>query len=269
MTGRFLTDIVRRVREDVSSAEYEAGLPERRPAHPRRLKPAIESHRSKGAIVVEYKRASPGRADPHLPERSVSEFARTTAAADPAAYSCLATGPEFRGSPRTVAALVAETDRPVLFKEFVVDPRQVDVAARSGASAVLLIARLETEGLLDRPLSSLAEQARDLGLEVVLEFHRRAELKLAETVRPDVYGVNVRDLDSLAIDRPTAAATIAEAVGSGLRPLLGLSGVEGPEDAARLWSSGCDGLLVGSAVARAADPARFLASLSRTPGGQR
>jgi indole-3-glycerol phosphate synthase len=78
-----------------------------------------------------------------------------------------------------------------------------------------------------------------------------------------MYGVNVRDLDSLAIDRPTAEATLEAARAAGRRPLLGLSGVETPADAGRLWTRGADGILVGTAVARATDPRVFLDSLRR------
>jgi len=156
----------------------------------------------------------------------------------------------------------------VLYKDFIVDRRQVDAAARSGASALLLIARLETEGHAVESLSSLANAAHDRGLEVVLEFHARTELSRVAGVAADVYGVNTRNLDTLAIDRETADATIREAVGLGLRPLLGLSGVAHPSDAQRFWDEGVDGILVGSAVARAPDPAQFLASLRRPPAGE-
>jgi indole-3-glycerol phosphate synthase len=214
---------------------------------------------------VEYKRFSPGQRDAQLPARSVEEFVRATEPAGVTAYSCLATGPQFAGSPEDVATLARSTRHPVLFKDFVLDPRQLDVAARAGASAVLLIARLATEGHLEISLADLAQAAHARGLEVLLEFHDKSELSEAERVGADVYGANVRDLDSLEIARPTALATLRAAGERGLRPLLGLSGVETPEDAQRFWSSGADGILVGTAVSRASHPSEFLASLRRRP----
>jgi indole-3-glycerol phosphate synthase len=263
----FLEEIVRETHRSVNDPAYGEGLP-RDTAGPRpSLRRAVEGDRKRGALVVEYKRISPGHPRPLLPARSVKQFLDSTKPAKPTAYSCLATGPRFDGSPRDVAELAGSTDRPVLFKDFVVDRRQVNAAARSGASAVLLIARLETEGHSVEPLSSLAGTAHDLGLEVVLEFHARTELSRAAGVAADVYGVNTRNLDSLAIDRNTAEATLREARNLGLRPLLGLSGVAQPSDAQRFWDEGVDGILVGSAVARAADPAEFLATLRRPPAG--
>jgi len=88
-------------------------------------------------------------------------------------------------------------------------------------------------------------------------------------VAADMYGVNVRDLDTLTIDPATAEATLGAAAAAGRRPLIGLSGVERPEDAARFWDRGADGILVGTAVARSSDPGKFLDSLARDPRGSR
>lgn len=264
----FLAEIVRDTREAVRDPSYGRHLrpprSERRPS----LREAVERDRWVGALLVEYKRFSPGQVDPELPHRSIAEFVEMMETAGVTAYSCLATRSRFEGSPEDVSALVDATYRPVLFKDFVVDPSQIDVAARAGASAVLLIARLATEGYLSVPLAELSLAAHARGLEVLLEFHGKAELSDVGDVAADMYGVNVRDLDSLEIDRPTAMATIEEAVDEGLQPLLGLSGVETADDARRFWSSGVDGILVGTAVARSPYPSEFLASLRRGHPGR-
>ena len=261
----FLAEVVAATREVVRDPEYGRDLPPRRRGVRPSLRAALERDRRVGALVVEYKRASPGQKNPELPRRSVEEFVRATESARISAYSCLATRPKFAGSPEDVAALARATHHPVLFKDFVLDPRQLDTAARAGAGAVLLIARLASEGHLKVPLADLADGARARGLEVLLEFHDKSELSEAERVAADMYGVNVRDLDSLKIDRATAMATIRAAGQRGLRPLLGLSGVETPEDAERFWTAGVDGILVGTAVARASHPSEFLASLRPRP----
>ena len=129
----------------------------------------------------------------------------------------------------------------------------------------LLIARLETEGLLSTPLAELADQAHARRLEVLLEFHDRSELRQVGGVAADMFGVNVRDLDTLRMAPAVADATLRAA--ASLRPLLGLSGVASPADALRFWDAGVDGILVGSSVARASDPGAFLQSLHRPPRG--
>lgn len=263
----FLDEILSELRETVTDPDYGVGVPSTA-ARPRpSLRQALLAARGPGGLIVEYKRVSPGQAAPVLPTRTVRAFVETTRARA-TAYSCLATSPRFRGSPVDVAQLVRATDRPVLFKDFVIDARQVEVAARTGASAILLIARLSEAGVPTKRLASLAEEAHRLGLEVVLEFHHRSELSQGADVAADVYGVNARDLDSLSIDRTTAEATLRAADAKGLHPLLGLSGVESAADARRFWEHGADGILVGTSVARASDPAGFLSTLVRpAPGG--
>lgn len=262
MTTGFLAEIVREVRSDVGRAEYAEDIPELVAEARPSLRSAVEEQRADGgALVVEYKRVSPGRPDPILPARTAEEFVRATDVPGLAGYSCVATRPRFQGSPLDVAHLARETPRPILFKDFVVDPRQLDAALATGASAVLLIARLESEGLVPRPLEELSREAHMRGLEVLLELHDPSEIARADRIGADLYGVNSRDLDTLVIDRAAAERTIEEAWGRGLRPLLGLSGVERPLDARRYLDAGADGILVGSAVAESPDPAGFLRSL--------
>ena len=264
----FLAEVVRSTRAEVRDPSYGRDLPARRSARRPSLRAAVERDRWVGALIVEYKRFSPGQPKPELPRRTVEEFAAMTETAGVTGYSCLATHSQFDGSPNDVAALVNATDRPVLFKDFVIDPAQIEVATRTGASAVLLIARLATEGHLTVPLAELSLAAHAQGLEVLLEFHGRTELSEVGDVAADMFGVNVRDLDSLEIDRPTAWSAIEQAVDDGLTPLLGLSGVESADDAKRFWSSGVDGILVGTALARASHPSEFLASLRRRRPGR-
>jgi indole-3-glycerol phosphate synthase len=267
VTGGFLSEVVREVIADVQREDYPGELPapvlDPRPS----LRTAVDREKARGALVVEFKRVSPGHPDPKLPVRALDEFVKVTQVPGLAGYSCLATRPRFEGSPADVGGLALRTPHPILFKDFVVDPRQLDAAVRCGASAVLLIARLETEGLTPHPLAELSQGAHERGLEVLLELHTSADLARADHVPADLYGVNARDLDSLALDRPTAERTLEEAWNRGLKPLLGLSGIERPADARRFLDAGADGVLVGSAVARAVDPTEFLRSLRETKSG--
>ncbi len=266
MTRGFLEEITAALRVELASGGYARGVGAA-PAGPRpSLRAAVQGGRRGGTLLVEYKRASPGRDPPELPRRTVAEFVRSTDLPEVAGYSCLATRPGFDGAPAQVAELAASTPRPVLYKEFVLGSTQVRVAAATGASAVLLIARLERAGLLDQPLETLAGEAHALGLEVLLELHAPEELDLVGATKPDLVGVNVRDLDTLKFERARALATLRKAHAAGIAPLVGLSGVDGPAEAGPFWEAGCDALLVGSAVALARDPAAFLRSLCRGGG---
>ncbi len=262
----FLAEIVRETRATIARPDYLSSVgPSRARAGTSSLRRAVTEAGDGGALLVEFKRVSPGSDSPLLPPRSPAEFVRSTGPGGVAAYSCVASEPRFRGSPRDVADLAAATPLPVLFKDFIVDPLQLEAAVHTGAGAVLLIARLETEGLLSTPLAELADQAHARRLEVLLEFHDRSELRQVGGVAADMFGVNVRDLDTLRMAPAVADATLRAA--ASLRPLLGLSGVASPADALRFWDAGVDGILVGSSVARASDPGAFLQSLHRPPRG--
>lgn len=262
MSG-FLTSVVPEILSDVGRPDYLEGVPEAPAAPPASLRAVLRPRGGAPVLLAEYKRVAPGAADPRLPPRRIADFASAVLSAPVAAVSVLATRPRFEGSPADVAEIVRRVPRPVLFKDIVVDPRQVEAARRCGASAVLLIARVETGGLAGTPLADLARGARAAGLEVVLEFHAPGELKVAEHVPADVYGVNARDLETLELDPATAERTARAA--RGRIPLIGMSGVRSPADAERWARLGVEGLLVGTAVSRAADPAAFLRSLGEEP----
>jgi indole-3-glycerol phosphate synthase len=262
----FLEEMVRETRVAIARPEYLSGLDAPTTSSgTRSLRRAVTDSGAGGALLAEFKRVSPGSDAPDLPTRSAVDFVRATSPGEVVGYSCVASAPRFLGSPKDVFELVRATTRPVLFKDFVVEEVQLDAAVRAGANAVLLIARLETGGHLTTSLAELADRAHARQLEVLLEFHDRTELRQVADVAADMYGVNVRNLDTLRMEPGVADATIRSA--DGLRPLLGLSGVQSRADAQRFWAAGVDGILVGSAVARARDPGAFLRSLHRPAPG--
>ena len=264
MTRNFLKRIVSDVRALVEEPAYLDGVPPEMPAPGPSLRAAIQRDRRAGAVLVEYKRVSPGSAEPRLPSRTVEEFARVVGSLPVTALSCLACAPRFEGSPRDVSELARRVQRPVLFKDFLVSPIQLEAARRCGASAVLVIARMADVPGADFSPDWLAREAHRRGLEVVLELHSEGELRTSEHIPADVYGVNTRDLDTLVIERAVADRTL-RAVQS-RRPLLGLSGIESSADAAWFWRRGVDGVLVGSGFARASDPEQFVNSLRAARG---
>ncbi len=259
MTRGFLRQMVGELRPIIEAGGYASPATEPRP-HPS-LREALHSA-GRQALIVEYKRAAPGSSGKPLPQYRIDEFLDRLRGAPLAGLSCLTAAPHFQGSPSDLRELTRNDPRPALFKDFVIDPRQVDCAARSGASAILLLASLPRAGI-EVPLAGLADRAHALGLEVLLELHAPDELDWVDRVPADLIGVNVRNLDTLEIDRATASATLGAL--SHRTAVVGLSGVTGPETAEWFWRRGADAILVGSAVARSEDPLRFLASL-RGPG---
>jgi indole-3-glycerol phosphate synthase len=259
----FLADLLPRVRAQIEDPAYLEGLPSTPTRRAPSIRDAVVHARGGWAVLAERKRESPGRAPSGGPEVRLPQFVEWARAGEADGLSCLATAPAFKGSPREVAELVQASDLPVLFKDFVIDPIQVEAAYRAGASAVLLIARLESGGYLDRPLQELALVARARALEVLLEIHGLDEWPIADGMAADLFGVNLRDLDTLRFEPDIAEETFRAA--GDHHPLLGLSGVSSPSDAQRYRRWGADGLLVGTSFSRASDPGAFLRGLRVPP----
>jgi indole-3-glycerol phosphate synthase len=259
LTMGFLANLLPRLRAQIDAPEYLEGLPETPPRRAPSLKNAVTHARDGWAVLVERKHESPGSDDPALPPIPIDQFVEWAKAGAADGLSCLATAPAFRGSPREVADLVRASALPVLFKDFVIDPIQVEAAFRAGASAILLIARLQSGGFLEIPIRELASIARARGLEVLLEVHDPDEWSVADDAAVDLFGVNIRDLDTLQFGADVIEETFR--VAGGHRPLLGLSGISSPAEAERYRLWGADGLLVGTGFARASDPAAFLRGL--------
>src|SRR5262249_39079348 len=144
---------------------------------------------------------------------------------------------------------------PILAKEFVIDPRQIEQAAACGADAVLLIARIVDH---DR-LADLYRCAVTTGLEPLVEVMTEEELGAALDAGARVIGVNARDLDTLVMDRDRAARVLA-AIPKG-RIAVHLSGIKGPPDVTEVAGGRADAALVGEALMRVDDPTVLLESM--------
>jgi indole-3-glycerol phosphate synthase len=118
-----------------------------------------------------------------------------------AAVSILTEPTRFGGSNADVEAALAALGRrtPVLRKDFHVDAVQLLEARALGASAALLIAR----ALSPARLREMERDARDLGLETLVEVRDEWELDAALAADARVIGVNNRDLETLVIDLAT------------------------------------------------------------------
>ncbi len=138
---------------------------------------------------------------------------------------------------------------PVLAKDFVVDARQLDLLRAAGADLVLLLAVLHPPARL----AELAAQARDLGLEPLIEAHDAREIEAALAAGARLVGVNNRDLRTLDVD-PEQAVRLRDLI-PGDRLAIAESGVRDAATVARWRATGYDAALVGESLMRSPDPA--------------
>jgi phosphoribosylanthranilate isomerase len=199
-------------------------------------------------LIAEVKRRSPSAGEIAAADDAAAR-ARAYAAGGAAAISVLCEPHWFGGSVADLRAVRASVPVPVLAKEFVVDPRQLQLLRAAGADLVLLLAVLHPRTRLGR----LAAQARDLGLEPLVEAHDARELDAALATDARLIGVNNRDLRTLEVD-PERAVRLREQI-PGDRIAVAESGVRDTATVARWRATGYDAALVGEALMRSRDPA--------------
>jgi indole-3-glycerol phosphate synthase len=209
------------------------------------------------AVIAEVKRRSPSKGLIR-PDFDPVAIARTYAEAGAAAISVLTDERFFGGSLAFLAEIRAAVDRPLLRKDFILDPYQIDEARVAGADAVLLIvAALSREALRE-----LHAHARSLGLDVLVEVHDEAEWEVARAIGAELIGVNNRDLRTFEVDLATTERIAARARGTDVL-LVAESGIASTEDIERLTRVGARGFLVGESLMRQPDPGKALEALRR------
>jgi indole-3-glycerol phosphate synthase len=256
-----LDEILAVKRSEVAAALGRAGELARKAAAappPRGFRRALMARGGAPRIVAELKRRSPSKGEIRADFDPVA-IARAYEAGGAAALSVLTDERFFGGSLAVLEAVRAATALPLLRKDFVIDPVQIDEARAAGADAVLLIV-----AALPRPeLERLHAHAAGLGLDVLVEVHDEAELDAAKGVGADLIGINNRDLRSFVTDL-AVTERLARRVPQGAL-VVAESGIFGPEDVARLQRAGAAAFLVGESLMREADPGRALRRLLGTP----
>ncbi len=228
------------------------------------VRPVVERFVAPGLhLIAEIKRASPSAGSIAGPGEDIVARARAYAAGGAAAISVLCEPHWFGGSIEDLRTVRAAVSIPVLAKEFVVDPRQLEVLRAAGADAVLLLAVLHRA---KGRLRSLVELARSIGLEPLVEAHDEREVGLALDTNARLIGLNNRDLRTLEVD-PERARRLRELVPDD-RIVIAESGVRDADTIARWRAQGFDGALVGEALMRSIDAtaaARSFVAAGRTP----
>ncbi|MHC1581353.1 indole-3-glycerol phosphate synthase TrpC [Methanopyrus sp.] len=239
-----LDEILSTVRERVDELRGREFEPR---AGDRSLRRAVEGDGV--AVIAEIKPSSPseGRLRRET-EEALRERARAYERGGAAGISVLTEPRYFDGRPEYVPLVREEVDLPVLRKDFIIDPVQVEESAHYEADAILLIA----EAVGDRA-PELIDLAHEHGMEVLLELDRREHLRLLDDARPDLVGVNNRDLRTLEVDLNRTLELGPEVKGRTDAPLVAESGVSSPEDVRRL-ARVADAVLVGTYLMRARDP---------------
>ena len=205
------------------------------------------------AVIAEIKSKSPSL--PELPGKDLVQQVKDYEAYGANAVSILTDEQYFGGSYERLQSLTVETNLPVLCKDFVIDPIQIDVAKKAGASIILLIVNV----LTDQQLKELYTYATKQNLEVLVEVHDKEELARAYQLDPEIIGVNNRDLKRFVTDvQHTNEILSGRQAGY---HYISESGIHTKDDVESIVNSGIDGLLIGESLMKSDDLSEFLPSL--------
>ncbi len=196
-------------------------------------------------IIAEFKRRSPSKgiinanADVAQVTASYSEYA--------AGISVLTDEPYFGGSNNDLILARQSVSIPLLRKDFIVDEYQLYEARAIGADVILLIAA----NLSVQQTKQLAQKAKELQLEVLLEIHNEEELAyICDEVT--LVGINNRNLKTFEVDIHTSLNLINQLPKE--KPAVAESGISDINTILILRAAGFSGFLIGENFMKHANP---------------
>ncbi len=198
------------------------------------------------SLIAEIKRASPSKGMMR-PELDPALQAGTYQKLGASALSVLTEEDHFHGSINDLIRARSACTIPVLRKDFIIHAYQVYEARACGADAVLLIAAI----LSEQDLTELADLARELGMQPLVEVHSEEEIPKALSSGSRIIGINNRDLTTFRVDLQTTAR-LARFIPKD-RLLVSESGIKGIEEAKQVSSWGVRAVLVGEALVTSPD----------------
>ena len=214
-------------------------------------------------VVAEYKRASPSKGricDAVSVKDAVSAYAGHGASA----LSILTEEQYFDGSLAYIDLARKTLDEqgfgniPLLRKDFLFDPLQIEATAATQASAFLLIVRMLPDAAALRDLRLLGEK---YGLDAVVEVFDAEDLELARLAGARIVQVNARDLVTFRVDRQLCLDLLHTAGKRAGEAWIAASGMEEHGHLLEAAGAGFEAALVGTALMRNGTPGRDLDKL--------
>jgi len=199
------------------------------------------------SIISEIKRASPSHGDINQGVDPVSQ-AMQYEAGGAGAISILTDPAFFNGTMDDLRAVRKAVHLPILCKDFIIDPIQIDRAKAAGANMILLI----VAALDDETLVKLYQYAKDLDLEILVEVHNEDEMERALKLNPELIGINNRNLKTFEVDIATTER-LAAMVTNPDTIIISESGIKTKEDVIRARDVGAKAILVGETLMLAPD----------------
>jgi len=239
----FLDTLARDAKQTVNEGYYKVSTQDT--FSPVSLRKAILDSK-KNAVITEVKAASPSRGtiktnlDPEKIAKAMENGGAT-------GISVLTEPKHFSGSLSYLTKVRKAVKLPILMKDIIITPTQLEAASRIGANAVLLIEALFERKYCKLSLEEMVSQAHARKLEVLLETHNENEFQSAIETDADLVGINNRDLRTLKVDI-RITERILKNNDSHDKVVVSESGVMTPSDLLFLRGCGAQAFLIGSSI---------------------
>ena len=198
------------------------------------------------AVITEVKAASPSRGTIKT-DFDPAEVARAMENGGAAGISVLTEPKHFSGSLSYLVEVRKAVKLPILMKDIIISPIQLEAASRIGANVVLLIEALFEREYCEFSLDDMISKAHSRRLEVLLETHNEDEFQHAIENDADLVGINNRDLRTLEVDLGITERILKKHE-SNDKVVVSESGVMTPMDLLFLRGCGAQAFLIGSSV---------------------
>ncbi len=203
------------------------------------------------SIIAEAKKASPSKGVIQ-PDFDPVRIARNYKQGGAQCLSVLTDVDFFQGSLDYIPLVREAVDLPVIRKDFIIDPMQIEEAHAVGADAILLIAAiLDTDQLRDFRLLT-----ESMGMDALVEVHDERELDSALATGSRLIGINNRNLNDFSVSLETTF-TLCKKIPSEI-PVVSESGISTVEDMRRLKEAGIAAALIGESLMRAGQQDQLL-----------
>lgn len=206
--------------------------------------------------IAEFKRSSPSQG-PINGDLDPADAAQAYAEGGAAAMSVLTEETYFHGSAADLLA-AAPAGLPLLRKDFLFDPLQIEQTMATPAAAMLLIVALTPDAVLLRDLRQTGES---VGIESVVEIFSERELDTAREAGARVIQVNARNLETFTTDR-SAGLRLAR-LRTESETWITASAMSERRHLTEAAEAGYDAALIGTALMQTPHPGETLRSLLR------
>ena len=202
-------------------------------------------------VITEIKAASPS-AGTIRKNLEAENLARAMEKGGAVGISILTEPKHFKGSLNSLVSARKAVKLPILMKDIILSPTQLEAASKVGADAALLIQALFDRGCCECDINEMITEAHSKNLEVLLETHNKTEFRSAVNSDADLIGINNRDLGTLKVDLGITGRILKNSDVKG-KIVVSESGINTPDDLRFLRECGAHAFLIGSAIMFASD----------------